>query len=433
MNGRFVIRGRIVLLFGLLGAVAHAAEPTFPSGISWIDPAGLDQPLVICGREPSDELRKLALDRAARPDSKVVVLPEDCAPILPGAMVVRGSQEARESLAAAFAKMPGQLGIAVEEGAVLVVRGRRLEVLGEGSVRFVLAKSATRPAREITISAGEWHDLTMLRRAAIDRALPEFPPAKLPESKVENGSLVIVGGGGMPKAVVEKFIELAGGPDAPIVVLPTASGDMLPPGDGAGRMFTQLGAKRVTVLKQRTKSEVESPEFNAALAEAKGVWFGGGRHWRFIDAYAATSAETQFHDVLRRGGVIGGSSAGATILGQYMVRGSVLGNTDMMAEGYERGLNFLPGATIDQHFTQRKRQPDMTSVMRRFPQLLGIGIDEGTALVVRGSAGEVLGPGRVHFYDYRSGPPAGEQDYTAIAAGERYDLAQRKAVVTPAP
>ena len=75
----------------------------------------------------------------------------------------------------------------------------------------------------------------------------------------------------------------------------------------------------------------------------------------------------------------------------------------------------------------------MTGVMRRFPELLGIGIDEGTALIVRGQAGEVLGPGRVHFYDYRGGPPAGEQDYTAIAAGERYDLAQRKPIPIPAP
>jgi cyanophycinase-like exopeptidase len=79
-----------------------------------------------------------------------------------------------------------------------------------------------------------------------------------------------------------------------------------------------------------------------------------------------------------------------------MVRGSVLGNTDMMAEGYERGLAFLPGAAVDQHFTQRKRQPDMTGVMQRFPQILGIGLDEATAIVVRGQtlASRTLRPSR---------------------------------------
>jgi cyanophycinase-like exopeptidase len=103
----------------------------------------------------------------------------------------------------------------------------------------------------------------------------------------------------------------------------------------------------------------------------------------------------------------------------------------MMADGYERGLGFLPGAAVDQHFTQRGRQPDMTGVMLRHPQLLGIGIDEGTALVVRGSIGEVMGAGQVAFYDYRNGPPAAEPDYTAAKAGERYDLAERKPVSKP--
>jgi cyanophycinase-like exopeptidase len=100
----------------------------------------------------------------------------------------------------------------------------------------------------------------------------------------------------------------------------------------------------------------------------------------------------------------------------------------MMAEGYERGLGFLPGVAIDQHFTQRKRHRDMTALMSRYPQLLGIGIDEGTALVVQGQRAEVLGKNGVHFYDYRSGPPPGERDYALLKAGQRFDLALRKIV-----
>jgi cyanophycinase len=237
----------------------------------------------------------------------------------------------------------------------------------------------------------------------------------------------------MPKEVVEKFIALAGGPTAPIVVLPTANPTNGQPESGAGEFFKRAGAKDVTVLPQRTRDEVESPEFAAALKRAKGVWFGGGRQWRFVDAYAQTKALRLFYDVLARGGVIGGSSAGASIQAEYLVRGSPLGNTEMMCEGYERGLGFLPGVAIDQHFAQRKRFADMTSVMRTFPQLLGIGIDEATALVVQGQTATVIGRGNAQFYDYRHGPPQGEKDYIVVKPGERFDLVERKVLPEPTP
>jgi len=135
--------------------------------------------------------------------------------------------------------------------------------------------------------------------------------------------------------------------------------------------------------------------------------------------------------VLRRGGVIGGSSAGASIQAQYMVRGSPLGNTDMMAEGYERGLGFLPGAAVDQHFTQRGRMPDMTLVMKRYPQILGIGIDEATAIIIRGTIAEVTGKSNVQFYDYQSGPPTSEPDFTRVKPGGKYNLVERRIVDAP--
>jgi len=354
---------------------------------------------------------------------------------VPGAIIDQHfkARNRQQRLRKALADHPGLVGFGVDEQAALVVRGRRLQVFGNGTVSVLLAASAARPAREFELKPREIHDLTMLRRAAIDRSLAEFPAKELSPPKLDAGSLVIVGGGGMPKEVTQKFIELAGGPDELIVVLPTANEASASSGN-EGRFFERAGAKNVKVLSQRTRAEVESAEFAEALAKAKGVWFGGGRQWRFVDAYGGTKAELLFHDVLRRGGVIGGSSAGATIQAQYMVRGSVLGNTDMMAEGYERGLAFLPGAAVDQHFTQRKRQPDMTGVMQRFPQILGIGLDEATAIVVRGQTAEVLGAGQAHFYDYRTAPQACEPDFTAVKAGQKYDLVERKALgeITPA-
>jgi cyanophycinase len=350
--------------------------------------------------------------------------------LLPGAIIDQHflARNRRERLVAAVGRHPECVGLGIDEGTALVVRGRRLEVLGKSSVTVVLAASSGRPLREFQLKAGDEHDLTMLRRSALERGLANFPPRELPPAKVESGSLVIVGGGRLPAEITSKFIELAGGPSAPIVVLPIAAGDTLQ-GDEAGdtRLFERAGAKNVRSLRGRSREEVESAEFAAALQDAKGVWFGGGRQWRFVDAYMGTKAEELLRDVLRRGGVIGGSSAGASIQAQYMVRGSPLGNSDMMADGYERGLGFLPAAAVDQHFTQRRRQADMTQVMRRYPQLLGIGIDEGTALVVQGQTATTIGRGNAHYYDYRS-PPTGEQDFTVAKPGQTYDLVERRVI-----
>jgi cyanophycinase len=129
---------------------------------------------------------------------------------------------------------------------------------------------------------------------------------------------------------------------------------------------------------------------------------------------------------LRRGGVIGGSSAGATIQGDYLCRGSPLGNLEMMCEGYERGFGFLRGTAIDQHFAQRKRFVDMTALMKTYPQLLGIGLDEGTALVVKGSVADVMGKGQAHFYDRTKPVEDDKPDHESLKAGGRYDLKARK-------
>ena len=153
------------------------------------------------------------------------------------------------------------------------------------------------------------------------------------------------------------------------------------------------------------------------LNKAGGVWFCGGRQWRLVDAYGGTEIEQLFHGVLGRGGVVGGSSAGASIQASYMARGNPLGNLDIMAEGYEKGFGFLPGTAVDQHFSQRGRLADMEALVARFPQLLGIGLDESTAIVVKGSVAEVMGLHKAHFY-------AGDKR-TRLGAKSFYDLKRR--------
>jgi cyanophycinase len=144
-----------------------------------------------------------------------------------------------------------------------------------------------------------------------------------------------------------------------------------------------------------------------------------------VDVYLDSPAEKLMHEVLSRGGAIGGSSAGATIQGEYLVRGNPLGNMQMMAEGYERGFGFLKGVAIDQHFVKRNRFADMTAFKKAFPQVLGLGIDEGAALVVTGHTLEVVGLGQVCIYDVRQ-PAEGQPDYVAVKSGEKFDLSTLK-------
>jgi cyanophycinase-like exopeptidase len=120
--------------------------------------------------------------------------------------------------------------------------------------------------------------------------------------------------------------------------------------------------------------------------------------------------------------VIGGSSAGATIQAGYLLRGSPLGNTEVIAEGYERGFGFLPGVAIDQHFSQRNRSADMAQVKARHPELVGLGLDEDTALVVRGRECRVVGRGGVSIFARAGGGSAAMPACEILRAGDRYDF-----------
>jgi cyanophycinase len=349
--------------------------------------------------------------------------------LLPGTIIDQHfSQRDRIGrLMGAVDRFPGQLGLGIDEETALLVQGRRMQVVGAGKVTLCLGKTDDHEAKQVVFEAGRLIDLTALRRLARDRTGPLFP-AKTPGlPEVKQGALVIVGGGGMPKEVMERFLALAGGRDALIVILPTAVSDPLPPNAGAG-MFTRAGATNVKVLTARRLKDVESADNLRWLRKADAIWFGGGRQWRFVDAYEGTRALPLMHRVLARGGVIGGSSAGASIQAGYLARGDPLGNRDIMADGYERGLGFLPGVAVDQHFAQRNRFGDMASLVDRYPQLLGIGIDEATALVVEGHVGTVMGPGQVHFYDRRDQPAAGAVDHISVGKGVQFDLQKRSLV-----
>ncbi len=242
----------------------------------------------------------------------------------------------------------------------------------------------------------------------------------------ENGSLVIVGGGMTDPAILERFIQLAGGPQANIVVIPTAGGEESYDEFYSGlRGFHNLGAFNLTVLHTNDRAEADSEEFTRPIAEAGGVWFPGGRQWRLADSYLGTRTEDELFKLLDRGGVIGGSSAGATIQGSYLARGDTRTNTIMMGD-HEVGFGFLKDTAIDQHVLRRNRQFDLIEVIRARPELLGIGIDENTAIVVQGDDAQVIGASYVLIYDNQK--MVGEEGlFYFLAPGDSFDLSTREA------
>jgi cyanophycinase len=241
------------------------------------------------------------------------------------------------------------------------------------------------------------------------------------------GAVMVVGGGAMGPELYARFIELAGGPDALIVDVPTAGGDSTYAANWRGtRGLIAAGARNVRVLHTIDRKLADSDSFAAPLARAGGVWFEGGRQWHLVDSYAGTRTERAFHDVLARGGVVGGSSAGASILSSYMLRGARAGNEAIMAPGYEVGFGFLRGVAIDQHVVARERLRDLAdSLMPRHPELLGISEDEGTAWVVRGDTAEIIGRNKAFVYGGRDATDPGVP-FLTLRPGDRYDLAARR-------
>ena len=233
------------------------------------------------------------------------------------------------------------------------------------------------------------------------------------------GHLVIAGGGKLGPEIVDRFIALAGGPEASIVIIPTADDrDEFPADYAATSFLAKAGAKHVTTLHTRNKADSDTEAFAAVIRKASGVWFTGGRHWRLVDSYLGTKVHRELMALLDRGGVIGGTSAGATIQGSFMVRGARSGNTTMIDKEYQQGLGFLQGVAIDQHLLARKREKDMLPVVELHPELLGLGLDEGTAIVVTGDRFEVVGVSKVAIYEHG-------KTYYFLSAGERFDIGRR--------
>lgn len=261
-------------------------------------------------------------------------------------------------------------------------------------------------------------------------------PAAAPEYGPSKGTLVIVGGGATEgTGIVEKFIQLAGGPDATFVIVPTAGGNKAQ--DGTIRVYKEedeiapwlkRGLKNVKMLHTHDPKVADTEAFARILREAKAVWFNGGRQWNIVDSYANTLTYREFHKVLERGGVIGGSSAGATIQGEYLVRGDTSGAQVMMTAEptHQDAFKFLRNAAIDQHINTRNRWDDLIPVIQKYQKFLGIGLSEGTAIIVTGDTFEVMGKWKVAVHDNSRLYQPWEKPYYVLSAGDVYNMKTRR-------
>src|SRR5215213_11560819 len=263
---------------------------------------------------------------------------------------------------------------------------------------------------------------------AVALLLPAIAQSQTPKVGPARGTVIVVGGGSMGPEIYGEFIKAAGGPDALIIDVPNAGGAAAYGQDAPGtRGWKAAGARNVHVLFTKDRKIADSDSFVAVIKKAGGVWFEGGRQYHLVEDYGGTKTETEFRNVLARGGVVGGSSAGASILGDFLVRGAPSQNNRIMDyPGYQKGFAYLKNVGIDQHVVARERLADLAdSIITKYPKLLGISEDEGTAWVVRGDTATIIGRNKAFVYG-GSDPNDPGSPFLTLRPGDTYNLATRR-------
>ncbi len=272
--------------------------------------------------------------------------------------------------------------------------------------------------------------------------------AALAAGPVSRGNLILIGGGDKPKDAMAKFVELAGGPQALIVAIPTAS-EEADVGSYYVKLFKEeFGCTNVAFLDIKTKADAMRPDLADLAAKAGGIFFAGGDQVRITNALLGTPVGAAIAAAFERGAVVGGTSAGTACQSDPMITGE--GDFKVIrADTVELkpGLGFFRGVIVDQHFIRRQRENRLFAVILEHPELLGVGVDEATAVWVRPDRTfQVLGEGSVVVID-ASGAKLSRQPAAngkailgahglkvhLLLPGETFDLTTRTVVSAPAP
>jgi len=222
----------------------------------------------------------------------------------------------------------------------------------------------------LAVSAGYWY----FGKDASDE--PDFL------GRFRGGTLLIAGGGEMPPIVNKRFWELAGGPNARLVIIPAYEATR----EDKKRLKDEWRSWRfasMRVIQASSREKADDPVFAETIRKATAVWFSGGDQTWLANLYAGTETEARLQELLDRGGIIGGTSAGAAIMTKVMIEE---GKT---VPKLCRGMDLLKDSVVDQHFFYRNRMQRMAKTLKIEPSLIGFGVDEGTALVVQVSSGRI--------------------------------------------
>ena len=263
------------------------------------------------------------------------------------------------------------------------------------------------------------------------------------------GTVIVIGGAEdkvRDRVILSRFIALAGGEDATIAVISTASSLGLEAGQRYRQVFMELGAREVHTLHAVTRPQANDEAAVRVVQDATGIFMTGGNQLRLASTLGGTRLADAILDRFRLGAVVAGTSAGASAMSSHMIAFGASGATpkQRMAQ-IAAGLGVLPGVIIDQHFQQRNRLGRLLSLIAQNPSLLGLGVDEDTAGVVGPDhVLEVIGRGSVTIID----GAASETDawevgghrplmisnvvLHSLPAGYRFDLRRRHRIAGPA-
>jgi cyanophycinase len=263
------------------------------------------------------------------------------------------------------------------------------------------------------------------------------------------GTVIVIGGAEdkvRDRVILGRFVALAGGSDAQIAVISTASSLGAEAGERYREIFTELGAASVRPLHAVTRPQANDESAARVVRDATGVFLTGGNQLRLSSMIGGTRLADAIMTRFRAGAVVAGTSAGASAISSHMIAFGASGATPKhrMAQ-IAAGLGLLPGVIVDQHFQQRNRLGRLLSLIAQNPSLLGLGVDEDTAGVVGpDQVMEVIGRGSITVVD----GAASETDaweirghrplmisgvvLHSLPAGYRFDLRRRTRVVAPA-
>jgi len=265
---------------------------------------------------------------------------------------------------------------------------------------------------------------------------------------LSEGSVIIIGGAEdkvRDRVILSRFAALAGGRDATVAVISTASSMGLEAGERYKQVLGELGISRVRTVHAITRAQANDEATALSIRDATGIFMTGGNQLRLSSTIGGTRLADAVLDQFRKGAVVAGTSAGASAMSSHMIAFGASGATPKhrMAQ-IAAGLGVLPGVIVDQHFQQRNRLGRLLSLIAQNPSLLGLGVDEDTAGVVgTDHVMEVIGRGSITVVDgARSETDAWEVHghrplmisgvvLHSLPAGYRFDLRRRERIIAP--